>query len=304
MSGLSYAEKIQKGFAFSERITKQYATTYYFASLFLPQQMRFPAYALYTICRISDESVDSNSPQAMQGAFTRIGDAIASAYATQECEDEILCAFKDSIERYQIPQSYFDELLEGISMDLAIKRYESFDQLYRYCYRVAGVVGLIMLKIFGCQDPRAQESAVKLGIAMQLTNIVRDIKEDYARGRIYLPLDELNRYRVSEADIADARLTQDLKALLQFQIKRARQFYKDSLRAIPLVEGIRVRLVILLMAVLYARILNVIERAHYNVFSRRARVGTAEKLLLVACAFGRLIMYQIGYNPRAGNHHR
>jgi phytoene synthase len=304
MNHFSHAEKIKKGFALSKDITKQYATTYYFASLFLPRQIRPPVYALYTVCRISDECVDNNSPEAMQEALTKIKDSIASAYTQQECANEILCAFKDVVERYQIPKAYFDELLRGITMDLTRRRYESFNELYRYCYRVAGVVGLLMLKIFGCQDLRAQEYAVKLGVAMQLTNIVRDVKEDYAKGRIYLPQDELMQYRVSEADIAHATLTQELKALLQFQIKRARQFYEDSLNGITMIKGMRIRLVIILMAALYARILNVIERARYNVFARRARVGLTEKLLLVAFSLVRLIMYQIGNNPRAGNHHR
>lgn len=304
MAPLSYAEKVKRGFALSKAITRRYATTYYFASLFLPTQMRSPAYALYAVCRISDESVDNNSAGTTESALARIKGSIAAAYGGEECTNEILCAFKDTIERYKIPKVYFDELLEGIAMDLTTQRYDTFDALYRYCWRVAGVVGLIMLKIFGYRDLRAEEYAVKLGVAMQLTNIVRDIQEDYVRGRIYLPQDELAHYRITEADIANRTVTDDFKALLRFQAKRARQFYQDSLNGLLMVNGLRLRLVILLMVTLYSRILNVIERNDYDVFSRRARVGPYEKLFLALRALCLLFMYQVGYYPRAGDHHR
>jgi phytoene synthase len=163
-------------------------------------------------------------------------------------------------------------------MDLNKNRYENFNELYTYCYRVAGVVGLIMLKIFGSHYKEAEKYAVDLGIAMQLTNILRDIKEDFERGRIYLPGDEMERFGVSKDFIAGNKMNSDFIALLQFQIARARQYYQRSAKGIKMINNVLSRLVVCMMMEMYAGILNVIEENDYDVFSQRAHVTTAGKL--------------------------
>jgi len=193
----------------------------------------------------------------------------------------VLLAFQDTIHRYAIPRRCFDELIEGMYMDLSINSYETFDELYQYCYRVAGVVGLIMLKIFGAASPAAEDRAVELGVAMQLTNILRDIREDYERGRVYLPREDLRRFGVSDDGLRDGIVDDKFKALMAFQISRARDYYQQSSAGISMIADRRSRLVVCAMKDIYGAILQAIEKNKCDVFSVRAHVTTREKLMLL-----------------------
>jgi phytoene synthase len=163
-------------------------------------------------------------------------------------------------------------------MDLHKDRYDNFTELYYYCYKVAGVIGLIMLKIFGYDKPDAEKHAVNLGIAMQLTNILRDIKEDFGRGRIYLPQDEMKKFGITQEYLSNEVANHSFESFLKFQIERARQYYAYAAEGIKMINCRRSRFVVCAMKDIYAAILSAIERNKYDVFSRRAQVGTAGKL--------------------------
>jgi phytoene synthase len=267
------------GFTRAQAITRQYAKTFYFASRFLPREKQRAAYAIYALCRITDNTVDADGHTSDVQALRTIASSIGRVYAAGNLNDSLLVAFRETVERYGIPRECFDELIEGMGMDLQKQRYGNFEELYRYCYRVAGVVGLIMLHVFGYQQREAERHAVELGIAMQLTNIVRDIKEDYRRGRIYLPRDEMEQYKVTEDHIAGERVDEAFQALLRLQISRARHYYASAEKGIVFIDNLRCRLVVTMMKELYAGILTAAEKNNYDVFSRRAHVSTPGKLV-------------------------
>jgi len=267
-----------KGFLLAEAITREHAKTFYFASRFLKKDKRNAAYAVYALCRLSDDAVDNPVSSHSQQTLEELERKISDAYKGKNIDDPLLSAFRQTIEQYHIPQEYFQDLISGIRLDLEKNRYSNFAQLLDYCYKVAGVVGLIMLRIFGYQDKQAERYAVELGIAMQLTNILRDIKEDFARGRIYLPQDELQHFQVTESDISSARINEKFRQLLKFQIARARKYYQSAKSGIPLIEDKNSRFVVLAMSDIYSGILKDIEKNNYDVFSRRARVSIIDKI--------------------------
>lgn len=261
-----------EGFLQAEAITKKYASTFYFSSHFLSEEKRLAAYAIYAICRISDETVDNADRGSSKQNLVKLLEYITAAYNHAPADNALLSAFSQTVDKYKIPKKYFLELIAGMYLDLEKNRYNDFDELYDYCYKVAGVVGLIMLQIFGYKDMRAQGYAVDLGIAMQLTNILRDIKEDYSRGMIYLPKDEMMRFNVTETDISEGHVNTNFKALLKFQISRAREYYVNSRSGLNMINDRSSRFVVCAMANIYSGILNSIEKHNYNVFSRRAHV--------------------------------
>lgn len=269
-------ETINIGYRRAEKITRKYAKSFYFASLFLSKEKKDAVYSIYAICRLSDEATDKDASLAELSAIKRNIDAV---YANEELNINILLAFKETIYKYSIPRYYFDELIEGMYMDFRKKYYEDFTGLKAYCYRVAGVVGLMMLRIFGFKDPEAENYAVNLGIAMQLTNILRDIKEDCERGRIYLPREDLSLFGVSENDIARGIADKKFKALLKFQVDRARKFYADSEPGIQMITDLRCRFATELMKEIYSGILDEIEKNDYDVFSKRVYVKSWGKII-------------------------
>ncbi|MFA5092841.1 MAG: phytoene/squalene synthase family protein [Candidatus Omnitrophota bacterium] len=273
--------ELLQGFAQAKKITKKFAKTFYLSSLFLPKDKQNASYAVYAICRLSDESVDQLNDFQQQNQLSQIEQDIASAYTQKPLNNPLLAAFRQTVNNYNIPKEYFDELINGMRMDLEIRRYPNFLALKDYCYKVAGVVGLIMLKIFGYKDASAYDYAIKLGIAMQLTNILRDIKEDFARGRIYLPQNEMQQFNISEFQLANQENDQNFKNFINFQIKRCEELYAQSQNGINLIDNRFCRFVVLTMKEIYAEILNVIKKNSYDVFSRRAHVGKFKKLSIV-----------------------
>jgi phytoene synthase len=277
---------VQDGFTEARAITKEYAKTFYFASRFLPRKQRDAACAIYALCRITDDTVDSQGHDAGLQRLESVQETIESIYNGAHLSERVLVAFKETVTTYEIHKRYFDELVEGMYMDLNKNRYCTFEELYTYCIKVAGVVGLIMLKIFGTRSPAAEPYALDLGVAMQLTNIVRDIKEDFLRGRVYLPSEEMERFGVTENHIAEGKLDEHFKALMRFQIERARGYYRNAAQGITMINSILPRYAVWVMSALYAGILRAIEDNGYDIFSRRAhvttlgKVGTAVKVLL------------------------
>jgi phytoene synthase len=272
---------VKQGFQTARRMTRHYAKSFYFASLFLQGEDRRACYAIYALCRLSDNAVDDTQMNQRE-RLDQMKNKISAAYSTQDIStDPLLACFQDTVRKYHVPQTYFDELLDGMDMDLRISRYPTFQELHTYCYKVAGVVGLIMLKIFGMPDPppEAEQYAVDLGVAMQLTNILRDIKEDLGRDRIYLPQDELKKYAISEQALRKETVDEAWTHLLRFQIERARSYYAKADRGLPYLKP-HSRLVVALMGRIYAEILREIELLNYNIFVKRASVSRPKKCLI------------------------
>jgi len=186
-----------------------------------------------------------------------------------------------TIHAFRIPHTYFEELLNGVEMDLTTSRYATFAELQQYCHRVAGVVGLMCIEIFGYRHPATRTYAERLGTAFQLTNILRDLGTDADRGRIYLPQEDLERYRVPEADLLARRKSPAFDEMMRFEVGRARQFYAAARAVLP-AEDRRSMLAAEIMATIYARILDRIEAANYDVFSRRIRLSDMHRLWLAA----------------------
>ena len=272
-----------RGARVCRRITRHYAKTFYFASACLPRPTRAHAYAVYGFCRWADNGVDDARDRAEAAArLDEARRALDLAYGDRLDIAPGLRAFRRTVQIRQVPRHLFDDLLAGMAMDLDIARYPDFAALDRYCYHVAGVVGLMMTHVLGFTSDRCIPNALALGTAMQLTNILRDVAEDFGLGRVYLPQDELARFNVAEADLAAGTMTDPLRNLIRFQIARARAYYTQAEAGIPLLDGDAARLTVRVMGRAYAGILGAIERQDLDVFRSRARVSTPRKLAVLA----------------------
>lgn len=258
-----------------ETITRQYSKSFYMATLLLPSAKRQAIRALYAFCRRSDNIVDepSSSPQIVLDRW------VTQSRTNGPTDDLVLIAWHDLCARYSLSTQVIDDLLAGIRMDLTINRYASFDDLWLYCYRVAGTVGLLSMQIIGCAAG-AEPYAIKLGVALQLTNILRDVGEDAGRGRIYLPQDELATYGVTESDVLTGRNHERWQALMRFQIERNRQLYQAAWPGIALLHADG-RYAVATAATLYRAILTKIEANGYDNFRRRAHLSSLEKLSML-----------------------
>jgi phytoene synthase len=283
------SSELEKAYKYCESITKTHAKSFYFAAKFLPKHKRKPIYALYALCRKVDDEVDeigeNNEAEAVR-AVERWRRKLEEIYegksenSSSEHQNHVFTAWRDLLKSYKIPKKLPLELMQGVLMDTSINRYETFDELYVYCYRVASTVGLMSSEIFGYTNAKTLEYAEALGIAMQLTNILRDVKEDALMGRIYLPQEDLRRFDVSEEQIFANKYDENFISLMKFQIGRAREYYRKSERGIPLLER-DTRFTVLLASRIYARILDEIERQNYDVFQKRAHTTFSQKLLII-----------------------
>lgn len=266
---------LERGYALAEKVTRQNSKSFYLASALLPRAKRRAVRVLYAFCRVTDDLVDTSQDHAAQAlALWR-----ARALAPQPPADDLLLHVWHEVRvRYRIPLTYVRQLLDGIALDLTQKRYETFEDLARYCYGVASTVGLMAMHIIGFQDRRAVPYAVKLGLALQMTNILRDIGEDFLQGRIYLPQEDLRRFGYGENDLAQGVIDERFRALMDFEIARTQRLYAEAWAGISLLsrEG---QLAIAAAADLYRAILEKIKTNGYDVFHRRAHLTAAEKLL-------------------------
>ena len=288
----SYSE-IEKAYKYCEGVTKTHAKSFYFAAKFLPKWKQKPIYALYALCRHVDDEVDEAEVQSEAEAIAAVNrwkaklDEIYET-GTQNVKDEdkikdqnlVLLAWSDLLKKYKIPQNLPLELMTGVLQDTHTKRYETFEELYVYCYRVASTVGLMSSEIFGYTGEKTLEYAEALGIAMQLTNILRDVKEDAAMNRIYLPQEDLRKFNVSESQILAAEMNENFVEMMNFQIERARKYYAKAELGIAFLEK-DTRFTELLAARLYSKILNQIEKQNYNVFSKRAHINFRQKVFSI-----------------------
>ncbi len=285
MNGYLDERELRANYERCKAVTRRYARTFYFASHVLPAEKRRAAYAVYAFCRYADELADGGqSRHHARLHLSALRDQLRYLYNRSSHMDKRLRALLDTVVRYHIPQEYFLDLLRGVEMDLDRQRFATFAELREYCYCVASTVGLIMTHIFGVADHKALRHAVDLGIAMQLTNIMRDVGEDARRGRIYIPQEDLERFSYSEHELIAHVRNENFRRLMQHNIARARKYYQSADAGIPFLTNDGSRFCVRLMRRTYAAILDDLERHDYDVFSRRAFVPTWSKFLLAAQA--------------------
>ena len=269
-------------------LARRSGSNFYYSFFFLPQERRDAMHAVYAFCHEVDGAVDDPAPGSDPRAHLARWRADVAALYRQNGDggahssNPIIICLADHIRRLGIPQEYFDEIIAGVEMDLSISRYATFSDLYQYCYRVASVVGLVCLKIFGARAPESQTYAVNLGIAFQLTNILRDVKPDGERGRIYLPLEDLARFGYGERDLLAGAYTPEFISLMEFECRRAQEYYRAAEAALPESDR-RALLPAEIMRAIYHTILERIEASRYDVFARRVTLSPPRR---VAVALG------------------
>lgn len=290
------SDQLKEAYAKCRSITRYHAKTFYMATRFLPNHKQRGIFAIYSLCRYIDDLVDEAEdlvekeqldPADIKMKLDTWKQKLQDTYDGWSQNNAILIAFSDVLRRHHIPIELPFELMEGVCMDLIKNRYETFEELYDYSFKVASIVGLMTSKVFGYESPEALGYAVDLGIAMQLTNILRDVGEDLKRDRIYLPKEDLDRFGVTEQDLFNHSLDKNVIDLLSFQIERTRQYYDRSDKGIALLSEDS-RLPVYLARENYSRILDKIEKNSYDVFDKRAYLNTSEKISILPRAYYQL----------------
>ena len=252
-------------------------SSFYYSFLFLPAEQRRAIMALYAFCREVDDVVDECSDRDVaRRKLDWWREEIAACFSGQP-KHPVTTALASALQSYNLPAEYFQEIIDGMNMDLEQQRYESFSELALYCHRVAGVVGLLSAEIFGYQQRATLKYAESLGTAFQLTNIIRDVREDAGRGRIYLPLDELLEYRVNPHDLLSGEINDALPPLLRFQAERADSYYQRALGQLPDQDRYAQRSG-LIMTAIYQTLLSEIQADGYQVMQHRIRLTPVRKL--------------------------
>lgn len=278
---------VEAAYEHCRQVARTVARTFYYGSLFLPPEKRRASWAVYAFCRTADDIADEpNRYPDPTAELDRWRSALIATYEGHP-HGPVMLAWAHALQRYPIPIAPALDLLDGLTMDVIRTHYTTFDDLRLYCYRVAGTVGLLMAPVLGYHDPQALDAAVDLGIAMQLTNILRDIGEDAAAGRVYLPEEDLTRFGYTHEDLRNSVHSDAFVRLIEFEMARAEEYYARGLRGVELLDP-DARLAIALSAKLYRAILGRIRRNNYDVFTRRAHISFPRKLTAVPGAWLRL----------------
>jgi 15-cis-phytoene synthase len=280
-------------------------TSFYYAFLMLPPARRNAIVAVWDFCRAVDDAVDEAVPA---GKLTDQARATAAVELAQWRAEVERCftggrpstpqgrGLAPLVPAFALAREPFDDLIDGVEMDLRHVRYETFDELVEYCRRVASAVGLVCVQIFGCREPGARDYAVNLGLALQLTNIVRDVGTDLASGRVYLPQEDLRRFGVTERELAAGQVTPPIRALLKFQCERAREYFARAARSLPHAEARRL-VAAEIMGAIYAEILRRVERNDYDVFSHTIRVPRPARAWIALTTWARTLSRALGAEP-------
>ena len=283
---------LERAYDHCQQVAKEHAKNFYYASRTLPAPKRRAIYATYAICRLWDDIADDDAPLSeKRRLFDETRRTLASALS-RPVDEETQCnrwlefppefiALADAINAFGIPFRYFDEILDGVESDLVKDRFADFAELRDYCYKVASAVGLICIEVFGYDDPRAEEYAVDMGIALQLTNILRDLDEDAGRNRIYIPQDEMAEFGYTEEDLKNRVVNEQFRLLMKYQVERARSYYQRSRPLFDMVEP-ESRTCLRVLHEAYAAILDRIEQSGFEVYSQRIGLSAGEKLLITA----------------------
>ena len=268
-------------FAWCKAYTKERAKNFYYAFAILPEAKRNAIYAAYAFSGHVDDIADELSDRAEQERLlAEARERLLACYAGRR-EGPLYTALGGAVDQFAIPIEFFQELVNGVEMDFTINRYASWDELYQYCYHVASMIGLICISIFGTRpNPRAKEFAIDMGIALQIVNIMRDVREDAERGRIYFPADELAAHGLSASDILSCRYDTRFVALMQMQGRRAHEYFERGRRLLPLLD-LRSRMCVNVLQGVYLELLDRIERRRYDVLSQRVSLSGREKLTAI-----------------------
>ena len=277
-------------------------TNFYYSFLVLPAEKRRAIIAVWDFCRAVDDAVDeaqgvgARKDESAREEIARWRRELAACFDGGVPETRQGRALVPMIRRFDLPREPFEALIEGVEMDLGSRRYESFPDLYEYCIRVASAVGLICLNIFGYRDPKARQYAVDLGVALQLTNILRDVPVDLAQGRVYIPQEDLRAHGCTEADLQSEAAhaghgvrSAAVKALLKQQAARAREYYGRAAKSLPRGD-VRQLVAAEIMGAIYRAILHRIERSDYDVFSRIVRIPRPRRALIAAATWARAVL--------------
>jgi phytoene synthase len=282
------SELLQQSYDECKRLNALHGKTYYLATLLLPAAKRPPVHALYGFARFADEIVDdlasTLSPQEKADALRTWGNTVLADLRKGESDDLIGRALVDTVKNYSIPLGYFEAFMTSMEMDLTVTRYQTYDDLMTYVYGSAVVIGLEMLPILGYSDPRAIEAATALGTAFQLANFIRDIGEDIDRGRIYMPLDDLARFGVSEEMLLMRQLTPEIIEAIKYQIARVRDLQAKAEAGIEYLDPIS-RPCIRAASELYCGIVDEIEANGYDIFNKRAATSQWRRMRVAGSAF-------------------
>ncbi len=263
------------------RIAKSRARNFYYSFVLLPKAQRNAICAIYAFMRHCDDlSDDPEATVAPRPAIEAWRHEMEAALEGRFGENPLWPAFHDTAQRYKIPPVYFQEMIEGVLSDLGPRRIATFEELYRYCYQVASVVGLTVIHIFGFKGDGALPLAEKCGVAFQLTNILRDVREDSARDRVYLPAEDLDRFHVDIRDLTEGKRTDEFVALMEFEANRARAYYKEAHPLVDMVDP-HSRASLWALIEIYSRLLGRIEHTNYDVLSHRVELSRREKLRII-----------------------
>ncbi len=265
------------------QITRRSRSSFYYAFILLPPERRRALHAVYAFCRFIDDIADDEAIREPALLLRRWREELDRVYAGVPTR-ALSRALADSARRFTIPRDLFVEIIAGVEMDLSRKRYQTFEELRPYCYRVASALGLICIEIFGYRNPSAKVYAENLGLALQVTNIIRDVGEDAARGRIYLPLEDLARFNVSEDEILGGVYSSNFVSLMDFEAKRAQELYAKAQSALA-PEDRATLLTAEAMRLIYAALLERIMKSNYRVLDRRHSLSAPHKLYLVGRAW-------------------
>lgn len=293
--------QLRAAYGVCRHIARSAAKNFYYGFLVLPAPKRNALSAVYAFMRQADDISDDPSIPAEQRRekLEEWISALRRVVAGKPTDDPVLFALADSQKSYNIPLELLEKLVYGTAMDLprqgttakplagiavAQLQYDTFDQLHDYCYHVASVVGLICIRIFGYRDPRAEKLAEQTGVAFQLTNIIRDVKEDAEMGRVYLPREDLARFGVEVSSLTNGTAATSFRPVLEFEAERAREFYRAADDLLPLVDE-ESQPALWTLVEIYRRLLKRIAAHNYDVFSERVRLSTAEKLAVLSKGF-------------------
>ena len=275
-------------------------TNFYYSFLVLPNAKRRAIIAVWDFCRAIDDAVDAPAV----GGAEAVPDAAALRTELARWRGELDCCFGESapqteqgrhlkphVARFSLPREPFEDLIDGVEMDVGDRRYESFDDLYQYCLRVASAVGLICIEIFGYRNPSTREYAIALGVALQLTNIIRDVPTDLTGGRVYLPLEDLRRFGCTDQDLGHG-MSPRVHDLLECECQRAREFYRKARQVLP-PEDAPSLVAAEIMSAIYLEILERIERRDYDVFSDVVRVPRPQRAMIAAVVWVRTLLRRV-----------
>ena len=276
---------LHNAYARAEEITHEHSKSFYLASQLLPEEKRSAVHALYAFCRTVDDIVDEDTVDERDAHLDYWREIVHSASSPDD--DRVAAAWTDTLARYHIPRHYAQQLIDGVNRDMTQTRYQTFEELTTYCYGVASTVGLMSMYIVGFESNKAVPYAIKLGVALQMTNILRDVGEDYRNGRLYLPREELALYGIREPDIAAGNVTNAWRLFMKFQIERTRQLYEEAWPGVKMLER-EGQLAIGAAAVFYQGILDAIEVNDYDNFNKRASLSAMEKIRRISSLWWKL----------------